>query len=383
MNDTKGENKFVVKLTINYTSIRRICVQRLKRDAEIVSFKDNIKFNKLKKLAVDYLPKVNEKKDDADTEKKTGDDETNDTNPDEKHGNQSNKNYQDYDVTITYFDEDGDEIDISSGIELTEALENLKRTSHEGDTFILYANAIVKRVGEEEDVSPLTNIRKSCRNKASAVQFQSEPNVLYTVYINGPSTSGGLFELDIKCVDAPSVVPSVVPTLSLSLLPTPSRNFYFQGPQKITRSEENEHVKIIASPPTDYVLRFVIRPLGIVSDWVNIIHFTTGGKGYGYGTRVPAVWFSPGSTQLHATPGSNSNGNEWQNTVENLALNVDHEVEIKVVGTTSIVSVNGEIKHTMTVGTRSQLLNVKVYIGDPWFSAANAIISDVSFSPAS
>jgi len=166
----------VVKLTINYTSIRRICVQRLKKDVDIVSFKDNIKFNKLKRLAVDYLPKVNEKKDHGDTEKKTGDNETNDNSPDEKHGNQSNKNYQDYDVTITYFDEDGDEIDISSGIELTEALENLKRTSHEGDTFILYANAIVKRAGEEEDVSPLTNIRMAYMKRCASQWAKAASN---------------------------------------------------------------------------------------------------------------------------------------------------------------------------------------------------------------
>merc|ERR1711957_902139 len=55
-------------------------------------------------------------------------------------------------------------------------------------------------------------------NKASTVQFQSEPNVLYAVYVDGPRTAGGLFELDISCVDAPSVGPSVAPTHSL--LPT-------------------------------------------------------------------------------------------------------------------------------------------------------------------
>jgi len=57
-------------------------------------------------------------------------------------------------------------------------------------------------------------------NKASTVQFQSEPNVLYAVYVDGPRTAGGLFELDISCVDALSVGPSVAPTHSL--LPTPT-----------------------------------------------------------------------------------------------------------------------------------------------------------------
>ena len=58
-------------------------------------------------------------------------------------------------------------------------------------------------------------------------------------------------------------------------------------------------------------------------------------------------------------------------------------VEIKFVGSTSTISVNGDIKHTRTVGRRFQLSNIKVYIGAPWWPAANAVISDVSFSPAS
>jgi len=44
-------------------------------------------------------------------------------------------------------------------------------------------------------------------NKASTVQFQSEPNVLYAVYVDSPRTSGGLFELSVSCVDAPAAGP--------------------------------------------------------------------------------------------------------------------------------------------------------------------------------
>jgi len=172
-------------------------------------------------------------------------------------------------------------------------------------------------------------------------------------------------------------------SLSLSLLPTSLRSFYFTGPQKITRSERNEYVKMIASPPTDYVLRFVIRPLGIVTDWGNIINFTTGGMGFVYWERVPLVAFQIGTTKLHVVTVSNSNGQQFQNLVNNLAWNVDHEIEIKVIGSTSTVSVNGDIKDTMNVGTHSQLSNVKVYIGDPWYSSINAIISNISFSYAS
>ena len=216
------------------------------------------------------------------------------------------------------------------------------------------------------------------------MRFQSEPNVLYAVYVDGPRTSGGLFELSVSCEDAPSGGPSVAPTLSLSLRPTSFGSFYFAGPQKITQSRDDEYVHIIASPPTDYTLRFVIKPLGIITEYGNIIQFTTGGNCCGNGQRVPCVWFQPGTTQLHVSISkSNSNENQVHSLRENLAWDVDHEIEIKVVGSTSIVSVNGDIKDTMTMGTCSQLLNVKVYIGDPWHSSANAIISDVSFSYAS
>jgi len=36
----------------------------------------------------------------------------------------------------------------------------------------------------------------------------------------------------------------------------------------------------------------------------------------------------------------------------------------------------------MLIGTRAQLDQVNVYIGDPWYPAANAVISDISFTEA-
>ena len=101
------------------------------------------------------------------------------------------------------------------------------------------------------------------------------------------------------------------------------------------------------------------------------------------GTCSSCDIFQPGTTKLQVATESNSNRNQEKNLVDNLALNVDHEIEMKVVGSRSIVSKNDDIKHTMHVGICSQLSNVNVCIGAPWHSAANTIISDVSFSPAS
>jgi len=43
------------------------------------------------------------------------------------------------------------------------------------------------------------------------VQFQSELNVQYAVYVDGPRSSGVLFELSVTCVDTPSVAPTLSP----------------------------------------------------------------------------------------------------------------------------------------------------------------------------
>jgi len=207
-------------------------------------------------------------------------------------------------------------------------------------------------------------------NKASTAQFQSELNVQYAVYVDGPRTSGGLFELDISCVGAPSVAPTRSPTIS--------KLFYFKGPLKINPSVE--YLQMITSPPTDYALHFVIRPLGIVEGWGNIFVFTTARvNGMDYGQRVPIVYFQPGTTILHFSIGTDSFLEE-QFLSRSMTLNIDHEVELKVVGSTLTVSVNGVLESSITVGTRSQLSNVEVYIGIG--DVANAIISDVSFSSA-
>jgi len=154
------ENHFEVKLAINYISTRRICVQRLKRDVKVDSLKNNIKFDELKKLSLDYLPGGNKKLKDSDLRNKTGGGAVANNISNAKQVENSSERYKNYDVTITYFDEDGDEITVSSDCELVEALENLKITNIQSDAKVLYAYAIVKPEGNG-NVPPFCNIRKA------------------------------------------------------------------------------------------------------------------------------------------------------------------------------------------------------------------------------
>jgi len=177
MSEVNEDNDYyVVKLTINYETIRRICVQRLKKDKESKSLKENIKINKLKKFSIDYVPKETKKEaaGDTDTTVKMEADKTTTTIFDERQESKLKKIYQDYDVTLTYFDEDGDEIAMSSDIELFEALDNLKRTNRQSEigAHILYVNAIVSGEGIEETRGGIkAAYMKRCASQRARTRF--------------------------------------------------------------------------------------------------------------------------------------------------------------------------------------------------------------------
>merc|ERR1711892_1369045 len=130
-----------------------------------------------------------------------------------------------------------------------------------------------------------------------------------------------------------------------------------KGMKQIKRSTESIFAASILKPPTDYVLKFGIEPKGTVSGWNSIIHFTNNKNCCAYGARVPGIWFHSGTTRLHVSTGTTTNGNHYQDLSEQLAINKKSIVEVRVVGSLA-----------------------KVFIGDPWYPAANAIISDISFT---
>jgi len=188
-----------------------------------------------------------------------------------------------------------------------------------------------------------------------------------------------------------SVEPSVEPTIDLTTQPSvhpskfvdPSSTFTFNGRKNIERAvDENDYDGTIAKPPTDYVLRFTIEPLGRVVGWTSIFHITKGDNMGNYGARVPAVFIKPATTELWVCTAHEDNWGACHDSNRELGLNTEYEFELRVVGTTSSTLLNGVVDSTLTVGGRPPLSDVKVYIGNPWYTAANAIISNVYFGPA-
>ena len=94
------------------------------------------------------------------------------------------------------------------------------------------------------------------------------------------------------------------------------------------------------------------------------------------GDRVPAVWFYPGSRQLHIIDGQPSNGNDECVIPEALTPGRTYHIDIHVGPTSVVASFDGVQKCTEPKAERRRLWNVHVYSSDPWHPPAGATIGD-------
>ena len=143
-----------------------------------------------------------------------------------------------------------------------------------------------------------------------------------------------------------------------------------------------QHLATLVKPPTDYVLQFTIEPLGTVNVESSILTFTTGNVAWSgqnqYGDRVPMVTFRPDSTRLVVSVGTDADPYYYVEVVDSLPVGIESTVRIEVLGTLLRIFVDNVEKITQVIGTRSQLAEVKAYLGI--IDAANAMVSHVTFT---
>ena len=146
----------------------------------------------------------------------------------------------------------------------------------------------------------------------------------------------------------------------------------------------------IATIPLDYEIGLDITPTyKIEKGWASILHFTaTNTNCCAYGSRIPGVWFWPGTRRLLVVDGHTSNGNshtgEWKcdNKVLTLQPNVDYRLKMVFRRKTVSVYVNGEVAcATEPRADRKVFKKVKVYMSDPWSNAAPASVKNFYFKP--
>merc|ERR1712166_1667845 len=130
-------------------------------------------------------------------------------------------------------------------------------------------------------------------------------------------------------------------------------------------------------------MTFKIKPTArSINNYSNIIHFTANNQNYNsIGSRVPAVWFYSKSTRMHVRMGRPGKANDGCDPKEQLPLNKWSTFNLKLMGKTLTVSVDGKVLcvNNNYANSDPSYKNVKVYAADPWHRTAQASIKDFSY----
>jgi hypothetical protein len=141
-------------------------------------------------------------------------------------------------------------------------------------------------------------------------------------------------------------------------------------------------VQSSVSLPKAYTLTFDITLKGRVGNWGSVFHFTKGGNCCGYGSRIPAMWLRPNSNSFIVVDGTKRNGNA-NNVQGTLAYNKKYSVKMVASANSFDTYLNGKHTGRLSRGgvTREALRGVKMYMTDPWYTAANAVVSKITLTP--
>ena len=100
-----------------------------------------------------------------------------------------------------------------------------------------------------------------------------------------------------------------------------------------------------------------------------------------YGSRIPGIWFWPGTRKVLVVDGHGDNGNshtgEWGCNDDLLTLEPHtlYTLKIVVAPATVHIYINDVLACDEPRATRQEWSNVKVYVGDPWRGPAMGAVT--------
>jgi len=131
----------------------------------------------------------------------------------------------------------------------------------------------------------------------------------------------------------------------------------------------------VVNIPANFSLTFEVTPKSIIGGWANILHYTKNGVDNAPISRMPAIFFYPGSTALLVQMGYESTYGSI--TTSALPLNVKTKVTIEALGNQVTVYFNG-VYAGLYVGTTPRSSgNAVLLISDPWHGKGDATLANV------
>ena len=129
----------------------------------------------------------------------------------------------------------------------------------------------------------------------------------------------------------------------------------------------------------NYILSFNITPRTIDSNnWRSVIHFNIKNPGTD-NSRAPAIWFWPGTSQLHVRIGDTSSWNWGLDKTNPLPLNQKSSFRLECIDSKITLTVNGDVWN-LTQPTKRPSGLARVYAGDPWWPSADALMENLCYT---
>jgi len=146
------------------------------------------------------------------------------------------------------------------------------------------------------------------------------------------------------------------------------------------RLVKNNLLGTVSTAPS-FELSFNIWPRGLLRGWTSLLQFTTGG-GSGVGSSLPGIFFHSETTRLHVRMSRGKHWNKGCNTDETLRMNWRTHVRVQLHGNRLQVRFDGrEVCRANYPEQEPGHANVKVYAGNPFGPAANALVWDIRYVP--
>jgi len=148
-------------------------------------------------------------------------------------------------------------------------------------------------------------------------------------------------------------------------------------PESYTPTQNTVLMKKFAMT-SDYELDFDITPTAASSSqWQNIIHFSSNNTdSSAFGSRSPAIWFVPGTLNLHVRVGDSTNFNFGFDSQAGCTQGNQSHVNLRCKGKNVILTIDSNI-YKLTQPTSRYTGNVIVYGSCPWYPAAKCLIENL------
>ncbi|KAJ2991294.1 hypothetical protein HDV02_003864 [Globomyces sp. JEL0801] len=237
--------------------------------------------------------------------------------------------------------------------------------------------------GKELELNKLYHV--TVRSVGSTVKIYLNDNWYYTHTLIGEKPTGiaHLFASD------PWYAPANVLISNIVYNPCPS------GPKPIVPSLTCDLVTLLKEPSqlenanllgniyvhNHYAITFDLVINGVVPSWGSILHITQDGNNDKVGDRIPGIWLYPGDTKLLVSQDSFTSRNQFGTPGVSLDIGKLYMIRVEIVDQTVTVFVNSNVYYQRTISGDRPNGYAKVFVADPWHTPANAIISNVYYSP--